>query len=222
MSNSLTLISHYLCPYVQRAVIALEEKNAAFEKVYIDLTQKPDWFLEISPLGRVPVLKVGDTAIFESSVILEYIEDTQDNPMHPSDPLDRAQHRSWMEFGSTLLSDIGGFYSAKDRETFADKTSAISNKLQLLENKLEDGPYFSGTEFSLTDAVYGPVFRYFDVFDKIQDFGVFQGKPKVIRWRKALAERPSVQAAVTDDYEERLWNFLIARNSHLTSLMPNI
>ncbi|MGH1349924.1 MAG: glutathione S-transferase family protein [Methyloligellaceae bacterium] len=222
MSNSLTLISHYLCPYVQRAVIALEEKNAAFEKVYIDLAQKPDWFLEISPLGRVPVLKVGDTAIFESSVILEYIEDTQDNPMHPSDPLIRAQHRSWMEFGSTLLSDIGGFYSAKDSKTFADKTSAISNKLQLLENKLEEGPYFSGKEFSLTDAVYGPVFRYFDVFDKIQDFGVFQDKPKATGWRKALAERPSIQAAVTDDYEERLWNFLIARNSHLTSLMPNV
>ncbi len=52
------LISHKLCPYVQRAVIALNEKGAAFERVDIDLANKPDWFLKISPLGKVPVLTV--------------------------------------------------------------------------------------------------------------------------------------------------------------------
>ena len=71
--NKLTLISHDLCPYVQRAVIALTEKGVAFDKEYVDLANKPDWFKAMSPLGKVPLLKVGDEVIFESAVILSLI-----------------------------------------------------------------------------------------------------------------------------------------------------
>src|SRR6202051_1529404 len=84
MAVPLKLISHKLCPYVQRAVIALTEKGVAFERIDIDLANKPDWFLAISPLGKTPVLQVGDRAIFESAVILEYLEETEPKPMHPT------------------------------------------------------------------------------------------------------------------------------------------
>jgi glutathione S-transferase len=114
MATPLKLISHRLCPYVQRAVIALSEKGVAFERIDIDLSNKPDWFLKISPLGKTPVLLVGDHAIFESAVILEYLEDTQAKPLHPADPLARAEHRAWIEFGSAVLNDIAGFYTAQD------------------------------------------------------------------------------------------------------------
>src|SRR5262252_630081 len=63
----LTLVSHDLCPYVQRAVIALAEKGVRFERVYIDLAAKPDWFRAISPLGKVPLLRVGADVIFQSA-----------------------------------------------------------------------------------------------------------------------------------------------------------
>src|SRR5690349_19511858 len=85
--SHLTLVSHALCPYVQRAAIALHEKGVAFERVDVDLDNKPDWFKAISPLGKVPLLKIGDAVIFESAVIVEYLEETQPNPLHPSDPL---------------------------------------------------------------------------------------------------------------------------------------
>src|ERR1044072_8051170 len=104
MDAPLKLISHKLCPYVQRAVIALTEKGVPFERIDIDLANKPEWFLAISPLGQTPVLQVGDTAIFESAVILEYLEETQPKPLHPADPLRRAEHRSLIEFGSVILS----------------------------------------------------------------------------------------------------------------------
>ncbi|MBI4049170.1 MAG: glutathione S-transferase family protein, partial [Devosia nanyangense] len=108
----LTLISFPTCPYVQRAIIALKEKHVDFDVVYIDLANKPDWFLAISPLGKVPVLKVEQDdgrvgVIFESAVILEYLEETAPGAkLHPADPLERAQHRAWMEFGSQVLADI--------------------------------------------------------------------------------------------------------------------
>jgi glutathione S-transferase len=81
MAAPLKLISHKLCPYVQRAVIALTEKRVSFERIDIDLANKPDWFLKVSPLGKTPVLVVGDHAIFESAVILEYLEETQAHPL---------------------------------------------------------------------------------------------------------------------------------------------
>ena len=112
--TKLTLISHKLCPYVQRAVISLAEKGVPFERIDIDLANKPDWFLKVSPLGKTPVLLVGDTAIFESAVILEYLEDTQAPALHPADPLARAEHRAWIEFGSAILNDIAGLYAAAD------------------------------------------------------------------------------------------------------------
>src|SRR5262244_3814087 len=117
MAPLLKLISHKLCPYVQRAVIALTEKGVPFERIDVDLANKPDWFLKISPLGRTPVLVVGEDAIFESAVILEYLEETQANPLHPANALRRAEHRGWIEFGAAILNDIAGFYAAPDEPT---------------------------------------------------------------------------------------------------------
>ena len=123
MTAKLTLISHKLCPYVQRAVIALNEKGVPFERIDIDLANKPDWFLKISPLGKVPVLRVasdeGEVALFESNVICEYIEDTQgaQNCIRRI-RLQRAQHRAWMEFGSTILSELWGLETTGDPAIF--------------------------------------------------------------------------------------------------------
>ena len=218
MKHEFILISHALCPYVQRAAIAMTEKGMAFERLVVDLVNKPDWFLAISPLGKTPVLLVNGKPIFESSVILEYLEDVGPNPLHPADPLSRAEHRSWIEFGSAVLNDIAGLYSAT-AENFGAKRSALASKFALLEQKLGAESFFAGERFSLVDAVFGPVFRYFDVFDKIADFGILGHLQKTSAWRKALAERGSIRSAVGPDYNELLMQFLRKRNSHLSGLL---
>src|SRR5262245_44705320 len=204
---TLTLISHRLCPYVQRAVIALAEKGVRFERRDIDLAHKPDWFLRVSPLGKTPVLLVGETAIFESAVILEYLEETQPNPLHPADPLARAEHRAFIEFGSAILDDIAGLYAAADEIAFDAKTAALNSKFARIDARLE-GPWFDGERYSLVDVVFGPVFRYLDAFDRIGDFGILTGLPKIAAWRRALASRTTVQAAVAPEYPALLREFL--------------
>jgi glutathione S-transferase len=218
MPPRLRLISHRLCPYVQRAVISLTEKGVPFERVDVDLANKPDWFLKLSPLGRTPVLQVGDTAIFESAVILEYLEETEPKPLHPADPLHRAEHRGWIEFGSAVLNDIAGLYSAADETAFKAKTTQLEARFARLEARIVASPWFDGEPFSLVDAVFGPVFRYFDVFDGIGDFGILSGKPKLARWRASLAVRPSVKSAVSADYPALLSDFLKRRNSWISQL----
>lgn len=210
----LILVSHHLCPYVQRAAIALAEKGVPFERRTIDLAAKPDWFLALSPLGKVPLLLVrqpdgSEVVLFESAVICEYLEDTETNtPLHPADPLARAQHRGWMEFGSSILGDLWGFETAKDAETYEAKRKALIDKFSRVEAALGDGPFFAGETFSLVDAVFAPIFRYFDTFDTIAPTGVFDGLGRVARWRAALAARQSVKDAVAEDYPARLRTFL--------------
>ncbi|KWV54242.1 glutathione S-transferase [Bradyrhizobium macuxiense] len=221
---ALKLISHKLCPYVQRAVIALTEKGVPFERIDIDLANKPDWFLKISPLGKVPVLVVtGDdgkeVALFESNVICEYIEETQPGAkLHPQDPLARAQHRAWMEFGSAILGDLWGLETTTDGATFESKRQAVAAKFARVEAALEGGPFFAGESFSLVDAVFAPVFRYFDLFDELTDLAVFADTPKVRAWRAALAQRPSVRSAVSPDYPNLLRAFLVRHNAHMLKL----
>ena len=219
MPEKLVLMSHHLCPYVQRAAIALDEKGMDYVRIQIDLSAKPNWFVALSPLGKTPVLTVDEKPIFESTVILEYLEDTGPDPLHPADPFRRAQHRSWMEFGSSILNDIAGLYSAKTKESFDGKSAGLHAKFQSIGAELGAGPYFDGSKFGLVDAVFGPIFRYFDTFDLIGDFGILSDVPGLAKWRKTLSQRPSVRAAVSPDYHARLMTFLRARGSYLSGLM---
>jgi glutathione S-transferase len=214
----LKLVSSHLCPYVQRAAIALAEKGEPFDRIFIDTGNKPEWFNAISPLGKVPLLLVGEDAIFESAVILEYLEDTVTPRLHPAEPLRRADHRAWIEFGSAVLNDIAGFYRAPDAGSFEQKRLVLAERFARLEERLVAAPWFDGESFSLVDAVFAPVFRYFDLFDTIRDFGILEGRPKVARWRAALAERPSVRGAVAPDYAQRLRVFVGGLPSHLAHL----
>ncbi|RUV97832.1 MAG: glutathione S-transferase family protein [Mesorhizobium sp.] len=226
VTDKLVLVSHHLCPYVQRAAISLAEKDVPFERLTIDLANKPAWFKAISPLGKVPLLRVQqngeETAIFESAVILEFLEETLANPLHPADPLARARHRAWIEFGSAILNAIGRLYSAPTEAALLAESQGLSAMFDRLEIELaagRAGPWFAGQRFSLVDAVYGPIFRYLDAFDRIDDFRILNGKSLVEAWRKELRERKSVKNAVAPDYPQRLHAFLQAKGSHLSKLI---
>lgn len=219
---TLELISNQLCPYTQRAAIQLAEKGIAYERVYIDLSNKPEWFLQLSPLGKVPLLRVGDAAIFETVAICEYIEEVERSvPLHPAAPLDRARHRSWAEFASAVIADIFAFYMAPDAAAFEHKCGDLSARFGWLERELRDGPYFAGARFSLVDAAFAPIFRLCDTFDRIAEFSVFQGLHRVPAYRAALAERASVRQAVVSDYSQRFRQYLSERGSHLSRLMQD-
>lgn len=217
----LTLVSHHLCPYVQRAAIALMEKGAPFERRTIDLAAKPDWFTALSPLGKVPLLLVEQpgrppAVLFESSVICEYVEETVAGPkLHPSDALERARHRAWMEFGSAILADLWGLETASDEARYEQARLKLADKVARVEAVLGNGPYFAGKAFSLVDAVFAPIFRYFDLFDTLADTAVFAGLPHMQAWRRSLSARESVRAAVAPDYPERLRAFLVHHDAFL-------
>ena len=217
MPETLTLVSHVLCPYVQRAAIVLLEKGVPFDRLWVDLADKPAWFTGISPLGKTPVLLVDQEPIFESAVICEYLDEMLPPRLHPDAALQRARHRGWIEFGSSLLNTVGAFYSAPDAAALQGQREQLLKRFGQLEAAIRpQGPWFAGDRFTLVDAVFAPVFRYFDTFEAIGEGGWFDATPRLRSWRAALAQRPSVRQSVLPDYSQRLLQFLLARDGELS------
>jgi len=211
------LISHHLCPYVQRAVIVLTEKDIAHKRTYIDLSNKPDWFTKISPLGKVPILETSGAVVFESQIIVEYLDEITTGSLHPIDPLQKAHHRSWIEFGSQTLNAIAALYSAKDADTYNEKYQTLDDKFNRIEQEI-DAPFFAGETFHIIDGVWGTIFRYLDVFDTIEGFQSMTGSTKLTAWRNAVMARASVVGATPEGYPDRLMEFLKNKNTHISKL----
>lgn len=221
MPQHLRLISHKLCPYVQRAVIVAAEKDIPFHRVDIDLANKPDWFLAISPTGKVPLLEVTEDdgrvhILFESAVIAEYLDEIAGPRLLPANPLERARERAWVEYGAQTLADIYRFYASADEAGHRAAQKDIAAKLVRIEEELV-GPWFSGDRFGLVDAAWAPVLRYFDAFERRAGIDLLDRHAKVRAWANALLKRPSVISAVSGDYGDRLVDFVRAKKSFLAT-----
>ena len=199
---SLHLISFKTCPFVQRAVITLKHKNINFEITYIDLADPPDWFLELSPLGKVPVLKVDDEVLFESAVINEYLDEITGGDLQPRDPLARAKNRAWIEFASNMLGNLYMMKMSKDEERYNKYRNVLVSQLQRVEKRLGDGPWFNGEDFSLADTAFAPLFRQNSVADNQLSVLDPVTMPRVNAWAQRLLALPEVRDSVVDEFED--------------------
>ncbi|MET0106290.1 MAG: glutathione S-transferase family protein [Sedimenticola sp.] len=214
---SLELVSFVICPFVQRAVITLREKGVSFEVTYIDVENPPEWFKEISPFGKVPLLKVDGEVLFESAIINEYLDEIHPPALHPDDPLIRAKHRGWIEFGSNLLFEQVKLILAKDEDEFQQQRESLGGSFARLAQEVSDGPFFSGSDFSLVDAAYAPLFMRFELLrQKRPDLEEIL-PTRLQNWSRNLLAHPSVKSSVTDDFEAQYIAFFQAKGSYLLS-----
>ena len=161
----------------------------------------------------------GEAALFESNVICEYIEDTQGGAkLHPQDPLAACAASRLDGVRLHYSGELWGLETTGDPAIFESKRKAVAAKFAQVEKTLGAGPFFAGKDFSLVDAVFAPIFRYFDVFDELIDLSVFADTPKVRAWRTELAKRPSVRTAVGADYPQLLHAFLVRHDAHMLKL----
>lgn len=205
------LISYDLCPYVQRSQVMLREKGVEFDVDYVDLKNKPDWFLELSPTAKVPTLEVTTddgrrVVLFESLVINEYLEETAGGRrMLPGDPLDRARARAWIEYSTALLQDCFALTAARDEEALAPVLERVRARLDRLERELGDGPFFLGEAMSLVDVAFVPALQRLRFADELYPpMGLFNGqRSRVTRWWQSIEARPSVPGSAPADLRER-------------------
>jgi glutathione S-transferase len=218
--SKLRLISFDLCPFVQRSTITLEEKAVPYDIEYIDLADKPDWFLEISPLGKVPVLEVDGVVLFESAVICEYIDETQGAPLHPADPLEKARDRSWIEATSTLGGSAYMMMISDDEEATREHAAKAHATLERLESQI-DGPLWRGDEMCIVDAAAAPMLQRLWWTDEIVDMGLFKDLPACTKWATALIDRPSVKKSTVANIKARFHAYVSGDRSLASQTEPS-
>jgi len=215
----LQLISFKLCPFVQRAVIALRKQGINYDITFINLMDPPEWFEELSPTGQVPILKVDDEVIFESNVIVEFLNEISGDKLHPSDPVMRAKNRSWMSYSSSMFDHLFSLITG-DKETFVSAKGALTQKLAKLEKIKSDQKYFNGDQFMMIDAAIAPFFMRVSWINEFTDNILsLENFPKIHIWSKALLSDKDVMASVEEGLDDVYYSNIEARGAHLSTLL---
>jgi glutathione S-transferase len=195
------LYSAVLCPFAHRSRLTLQEKGISFKSIEIDLQNKPANFKEISPYGKVPVLKHGDHRIWESTIINEYLDETfPERPLFPKTSIQRAQARIWINFADTrLFTATGKLLYGQPPQQYPETVQEIAEHLRFIEreglqNISDDHPYWLGSEISLVDLTYYPWFEQWTVLAHYRGFQLPTGLDRLKKWWEAVASRESVRS----------------------------
>jgi len=214
----LKLISFTLCPYVQRARITLLEKKLEHTVEYIDLDMPPDWFFDVSPLEKVPVLLVDGEAVFESMVICDFVDEISPSSLYSDVPLVKAQQRAWIALGDSILSSVYDLMFASEETRFKQAKASIIDKLDLLEEGLDADPFYAGQQFGMVDVAYAPLFRYLIGISSVFDIDFFADTPNLHAWAKACLDYPAVKDSVVDSYQAEFLVYIDRPDNVLASL----
>lgn len=219
--SKLELISFKLCPFVQRAVIVLNEKGVDYDITYIDLKNPPEWFKEISPLGQVPVLKVDDEVLFESSVIQEYLDEVTPPSLHPKESLLKAKNRAWIAFAGDLNMDVFRMIQSKNEEGFQKPYQAIIKKLARVETEHSGKDFFNGSQFALIDSSYAPIMMRLNLVTKHCGIDFLSQAPKLQAWSDKLLSMDCIQKSVVDNFEQIFTGMLGSVDGYLATRLTS-
>lgn len=148
------------CPYAQRVHLVLDAKNIPYHTIYINLTEKPEWLTQKSPLGKVPALEIpGQTEpLIESLIIADYLDEKYpDVKLHDADPLQKARDSILVErFNAVTVALYKIVTFTADNMSLAVKD--VVNGLQLYEDELRKRgtKYFGGKKPGMLDYMIWP------------------------------------------------------------------
>lgn len=204
-------------------MIVLRAKNVDFEVTYINLQDKPDWFLKISPHGKVPVLLVDGQPLFESNAIAEFLDENVHPRLHPEDLIKRARNRAWVENVRDFSSSIRDLYYTNTKEEFNANLKNIPVQFQKMENAIKedrgnDGPYFNGAELCIVDASYAPFLQRFSFVEKSAKTGLIAKFPLLNSWADALERNEAIIGSLPANFEEEFSAMLKQNNRYLASI----
>jgi len=201
--NELQFYSNDVCPFAYRVRLTLAEKKITHQSHTIDLLDIPEWYYEVSPTGKVPLLKQGDNVIWESSIINEYLEDAYpDIPLLPKNAIERANARLWIDYcNTTFQPDYCGLVFELDESKHEAIRNRLYESLKTIDEALQKtahGPYWLGKQLSLVDIAYYPFFEHAPVLSHYRQFDIPVEHKHINRWLSAMRERPSVIANQCD------------------------
>ena len=216
------IVSFKICPFVQRVVAVLELKGIDYEVEYISLADKPDWFLEASPHGQVPILLADDGVLFESDPIAEFIDESyKDNPLHPSDPFTRAQNRAWIALAARSYLVQCRAQRSPTAEALAENQRELSQAFAKIEAVLDNGPYFNGEYISHVDAAWFVILHRSSLVCQGSAYDFLTEFPRLLQWRYTLLGVDALQRSAPEGFVDEFHNFYLNENTYLGSQMKS-
>jgi glutathione S-transferase len=188
------------CPYARRTRMVLYEKGIDFDVHEVDLSNKSEEFLSVSPYGKVPVLAVNGISLYESNVVNEYLDEVHQTPrLMPENPEQRALARSWMAFADDYFFPFifrvrMGSQRGFSEEQIQEAKEKLQDSLSRLEHQLEDKDYLIG-DYTLADIAHAGNFHRLRELAERGDVPL-QKYPNVVAWMERLEDRKSYEAAV--------------------------
>lgn len=201
-------------------MIALQYKAVEYDLDYVDLANPPEWFLNLSPLKKVPLLLVENHVIFESTVINEYIDEAYPNKLHPSNLISRAHNRSWIEFGNVCTWSAFHLSVKEKEEDFNNVLDDLLNKFDQLEKTIGGSPFFNGAEFTLVDVSYAPLFQRLQYLEELRP-GILDKKrhPRINAWKETLLALNTVQQSCVPEIKELYYELLWKRQGFISQFL---
>ena len=212
----LELISHALCPFVHRAAIMLHEKGVPFDRRVVDLGDKPEWFLAISPRGKVPVLVADGVALFESAAICEFVDEMYPPRLVSAEPFERARQRAWVEVTNDLLAAQFKAFTAAD-PVEAERTRAVVDALLGRFEQAITAGVISKSAFGLIHVAVAPALHRFVVAAERLGVDFLARTPHLATLSRSLANRKSVAETVPEDFADQFVQILAERGSLLVA-----
>ncbi|KAJ4706916.1 Glutathione S-transferase [Melia azedarach] len=172
------------CPFCQRVLLTMEEKHLQYDMKLVDLGNKPEWFLKISPEGKVPVVKLDEKWVPDSDVITQSLEER-----YPDPPLGTPPEKA--SVGSKIFSTFIGFLKSKDPSDGTEQ--ALLNELSAFNNHIkENGPFINGEKVSAADLSLGPKLYHLEIsLGHYKNWSVPDSLPYVKSYMKAIFSKDS-------------------------------
>ncbi|KAL1189400.1 Glutathione S-transferase DHAR2 [Cardamine amara subsp. amara] len=175
------------CPFSQRVLLTLEEKKLPYKIHLINVTDKPQWFLDISPEGKVPVMKLDGKWVTDSDVIVGILEEKFPDPSLKTPP-------EFASVGSKLFGAFVTFLKSKDANDGSEK--ALVDELEALDNHLKShsGPFVAGEKVTAVDLSLAPKLYHLEiVLGHYKTWSVPESLTNVRNYAKALWSRESFE-----------------------------
>jgi glutathione S-transferase len=217
-TKSIKLIGFEICPYVHRVATCLINNSIDYDLIYIDIYgDRPSWFSDVSPLGRVPVLIVNGRSIYESNVILNYLNDYMEGKLLPANLIKKALYRSHMEYANEIQNNLAEYFSVINESEFVKIGNKLYDNLLFVNEFVDKERLDLRDELDLVDCCYSSLFKVISSIKLLYHKSIILDLERVDKWSKNLLNNKSVQDSLYENYNYSLYEFIASRKSFLSS-----
>lgn len=213
------IISFKICPFVQRVTALLEYKQAPYQVQYIDLSNKPKWFLEVSPHAQVPILITNDDQVlFESDAIVEYLDEVVGPALLSSNAVKKAQQRAWSYLATKHYLVQCSAQRSADEAGLATRSAKLNAAFSKIHTQLGDAPFIGGDSVGMVDIAWLPLLHRSDLVRQCTAYDFLASFPRVKAWRESLMATGIAQRSVSQDFAQQFAAFYLNDSTYLGGL----